>query len=40
MDDENFSVWDSTLLDGDDELGDYTPVESLLNGDFCNETTE
>lgn len=37
--DEDFSEWDCTLLDGDDELGDYTPKESLFNGDFCDETT-
>lgn len=37
--DEDFSDWDNTLLDGDDELGDYTQTASLLNGDFCDETT-
>lgn len=38
--DEYFSDWDNTLLDGDDELGDYTTVDSLLDGDFSSETTE
>ena len=40
MDDEDFSDWDNTLLDGDEELGEYTPMDSLLNGDFSFETTE
>lgn len=40
MDEEDFSDWDNTLLDGDDELGDYTSIDSLLNGDFSSETTE
>lgn len=40
MDEEDFSDWDNTLLDGEDELDECTPINSLLNGDFSSETTE